>query len=84
MIGPRPDWVLHAACRHHPNPDLWYPDSNDHHGRQQAIAICRRCPVQHACTDHAEQQRECHGIWGGRSMNLETRKRALTIARTAL
>ncbi|WP_435111637.1 WhiB family transcriptional regulator [Nocardiopsis synnemataformans] len=32
---------------------------------EQAIALCRQCPVIAACLEHALNRAELHGVWGG-------------------
>jgi hypothetical protein len=42
------DWRLRAACRDHPlGADAWFADSP--HQREQAEAVCLRCPVIFDC-----------------------------------
>lgn len=63
---PRPDWHERAACRDHPEPDLWHSDAAGRPGKRlndRAKAVCRGCPVQAECLDAGLHQR--HGIWGG-------------------
>lgn len=72
--SPRPDWHEQAACRDHPEPDLWHCDRTGEPGRRinlRAKAVCRGCPVQAACLDAGLHQP--HGIWGG----LDPRERRL-------
>ena len=63
-------WRTRAACRG-PETALFFPPSNaerreDRDVREaRAKAICRQCPVQRECLDHAVQFGEAHGIWGG-------------------
>ena len=59
-------WHADAACREHPEPDLWHTETSGPLGRRltnRAKAICRRCPVQTTCL--AEHVAEPHGVWGG-------------------
>ena len=59
------------------DPDMWHPEKS--HGstyvtvvgdrESTAKSICRRCPVQPECLDHALTHREEYGIWGGMSPN---------------
>jgi len=63
-------WRTRAACRG-PETALFFLPSNterreDRDVREaRAKAICRQCPVQRECLDHAVQFGEAHGIWGG-------------------
>ena len=63
-------WRARAACRG-PETSLFFPPSNterreDRDQREaRAKAICRDCPVQRDCLDHALAVGEPHGIWGG-------------------
>lgn len=50
-----------AACTG--TPALW--DSALPQAEQQAVAICRTCPLQHACATHALTTPEPLGTWGG-------------------
>ena len=71
---PRPEWHLDAACRDHPEPDLWHSDATGVPGQRidaRAKAICRTCPVQLTCL--AENFNQPHGVWGG--MTADERRR---------
>jgi WhiB family redox-sensing transcriptional regulator len=58
------DWQSQALCRGL-NPDLFHP------GRGEDVeapkAICRQCPVQVECLEHALRYHERRGVWGGAS-----------------
>jgi len=64
------DWRIKAACRNHPDPDVFFPA-----GRtgtylltaQRAKDFCRPCPVRGACLDWAltHPHLTAHGVWGG-------------------
>lgn len=72
---PRPDWHLEAACRAHPEPDLWHGDATGKTGHRmtaRAKAVCSTCPVELRCL--AVHFFEPHGIWGGMT---EDERRAL-------
>ncbi len=58
----RPAWHGLAACqgRH----DLNFFPSRGEDG-QPARKLCAACPVADACLDHAIEQPEYFGIWGG-------------------
>lgn len=58
-------WRSRAACRDHPDPDMFFPNPTDVAGRQRAAVVCARCPVVTECLDGANQRRERHGVWGG-------------------
>jgi len=75
------DWMTDAACRDHPNPDLWFPElvppgpgavAYDH----EAKRICAECPVRAACRDFAVVNKIDHGMWGGLNPNQRRRRRA--------
>ncbi len=56
-------WRNDAACKGFPT-SWWYPERG--HGRDEAAKarqICRTCPVQAECLDHALGRLE-EGIWG--------------------
>jgi len=44
---------------------IFYPDPKDRKANQEAIAICKTCPVQLECLILALKRDEGHGIWGG-------------------
>lgn len=54
---PDPD---RAACRHHPDPDLWHEPGREH----TAKALCRGCPVVDRCRDWAIATKQTWGVWG--------------------
>jgi WhiB family redox-sensing transcriptional regulator len=56
-------WQAFAACAGKPV-DWWFPDNNGH---ARAYEICRSCPVQVDCLEHALTAPEKAGIWGGTS-----------------
>jgi WhiB family redox-sensing transcriptional regulator len=60
-------WMDSGACRDE-DPDLFFPVSAQGTGRTQALqalAVCRRCPVQRECLRYAVANRQRHGVWGG-------------------
>ena len=60
----RGEWLYLAACNSkHLDPAWWFDD--DPAGVAKALRVCRRCPVRPACLDHALDNREMVGIWGG-------------------
>lgn len=66
------NWRLHAACRH-TDPDTWFPTPGDNHTRNQALRICRACPVQQQCAQYAFHIDATEGIWGGLTPNQRSR-----------
>lgn len=58
-------WSEDAACRGHHNPDMWFPSSGGlSRWNLEAIQMCRSCPVQQPCLQHAVDT-HADGIWGG-------------------
>ena len=57
------DFMVKAACRNHPNPDMWFSPSPRE--RAAAEAICAVCPVAAACGDWAVEKESTDGIWSG-------------------
>ena len=59
-------WRLRAACLGR-SPNLWFPEGGAGNSRatQEALAICRSCPVSMQCAEYAVAQPELYGIWGG-------------------
>jgi WhiB family redox-sensing transcriptional regulator len=45
--------------------DLWYEDRSRH--TDQAVAICKECPVADLCLQWALTTGETWGIWGGKT-----------------
>lgn len=56
-------WHGHGLCRK--SPDLFYPERKDKEMAANAVAICMRCPVRQPCRQHALDEREQYGVWGG-------------------
>lgn len=75
---PPGEWADRSLCASHPNPELWFPERGA--SVAEAKAVCRVCPVQSECLDHAIRCGEKHGIWGGRSER--ERRRIRRAART--
>ncbi|TCP50110.1 WhiB family redox-sensing transcriptional regulator [Tamaricihabitans halophyticus] len=63
------DWQRYGACRGMDSELFFHPDAERGYARDRRIAqakqICRRCPVQPECRNHALTVREPFGIWGG-------------------
>ncbi|MFD0262395.1 WhiB family transcriptional regulator [Kitasatospora indigofera] len=57
-------WRLDAACSRHPEPDIFFsPPRLAAH--QDALELCKRCPVLLQCRDDAVECRVTDGIRGG-------------------
>lgn len=58
------EWGGRPACADH-DPELWHPLSERAtHQIARAKSICRGCPIQGSCLQHATRHAET-GIWGG-------------------
>lgn len=55
-------WAAFAACVGEFGPKFFPQTRAD---ERIALAICRTCPVQAECLDHAIEHKERHGVWGG-------------------
>ena len=67
-----------GACRGMPG-NWWHPspDADTTSTSEQAIAICSVCPVRVECLQHALDNHEKMGIWGGiKERRRETDRRA--------
>lgn len=65
MFGARPDWYDQAACAGK-GPDAFFPDGRRYDEQSTAaIAVCRTCPVRLDCLQHALNEGEDYGVWGG-------------------
>lgn len=62
------EWLDRAACKGHPNPEVFFPDKGECAKAREARAVCRTCPVQRECLAYAIEHNETNGIWGGISM----------------
>jgi WhiB family redox-sensing transcriptional regulator len=45
------------------DPDLFFPGPDE--DQEQALEVCRTCPVREECLEWALIARERYGIWGG-------------------
>ncbi|HUZ43364.1 MAG TPA: WhiB family transcriptional regulator [Acidimicrobiales bacterium] len=71
------DWTSRAACRGCPS-EKFFPATED--PAEAAKVICRGCPVQGPCLDHAMRYREA-GVWGGTTERERARIRRATPGR---
>ena len=58
-------WKRHAACAHHPEPELFYPDRKALGVICEAKQVCAVCPVSSECLLDALALGESNGIRGG-------------------
>lgn len=59
-------WAHRAACRNHPEPDLWFPTTSQPSDSYRARQICLGCPVRVDCTAYVLTTDDItDGIWGG-------------------
>ena len=63
------DWQSQAECRD-VNPDLFFSPESERGVRKRARetvakSLCRTCPVQTECRQHALKVGEPYGVWGG-------------------
>ena len=65
-------WRSEANCRNS-DPDMFFPESKDRRYAEEALAVCYGCEVKEDCLDHAIENDEKYGIWGG--MTPEARKK---------
>jgi WhiB family redox-sensing transcriptional regulator len=65
---PEPDlsWMDDAACKGM-DADLFFPERGDIHTTNAAKAVCRSCPARTQCLNHALDNHEGIGVWGGTS-----------------
>lgn len=55
-------WITQGACRGAPT-DLFFPEEPGE--AEEALQVCRRCPVRVDCADYALGIPGLEGIWGG-------------------
>jgi WhiB family transcriptional regulator, redox-sensing transcriptional regulator len=64
-------WIQDAACKTTPDPGFIAERTNNaaknHAMEKRPKEICRGCPVQFECLDHALKLPERGGIWGGKN-----------------
>lgn len=57
-------WMERAACGEYGAPSM-FPHEGDYQGIAEALAVCRKCPVQAECLKGALERGEQWGMWGG-------------------
>jgi len=63
---------LRPACSG-ADPELFFPEPSDRDKRNEAEALCRRCPVRDTCADLGELEQ--YGVWGGEDTEQRIRAR---------
>lgn len=58
------DWTTRAACRDHPDPEVFFPSGLDAHPSMGWRQYCDGCPVRLECRTFG-MENEGYGIWGG-------------------
>lgn len=83
-LPPFPEFVrrdgARAACAN-VEPELFWPMSYANEAEvERARAVCRRCPLQPDCAEHAIEHELDHGLWAGMTPDerrAERRRRGL-------
>jgi len=75
-------WMDDAVCREI-GPEMFFPETGEN--PQQARAVCRTCPVETQCLNHALTLEDSGvwnviGIWGGTSVKERARLRRSRVA----
>jgi len=84
---PDRDWMTKAACRNHPNPEVFFPSARDVHVRKEiaeAARICAACPVIEKCGQYRRDTESAWGIWGGDIVRTQAYGNTLAQDRTSL
>ena len=63
LVGGRPEWRDHAACRGMTT-SMFYPAAHDMAAVVAAKAVCARCPVTRECLDAAMAVAAYDDRWG--------------------
>jgi WhiB family redox-sensing transcriptional regulator len=56
------DWRLRALCAQ-TDPEAFFPEKGG--SARAALAVCAECPVRGECLNHALENDERFGVWGG-------------------
>lgn len=75
------DWIKQAACVENPQPELFF-DEDSNTSVHEAKIVCASCPVIAECRQHALDNNEPYGVWGGLTANerhrMKTKQRRTT------
>ncbi len=58
------NWRNKAKCRGS-DPDMFFPESKDKRYAEEALKVCYGCKVKEDCLNHAIENNEKYGVWGG-------------------
>ena len=58
------EWRADAACLGH-DPEIWFPEDGDEEIRDEAVRICRGCPVREECLEWSLAVDDHFAILGG-------------------
>lgn len=73
--------MVDGLCRQVDNGDLWFGEAGEN--QNEAIRVCRMCPVQQPCLEYAIANQEKWGVWGGKSVRARQDMRRQRNRRTA-
>jgi WhiB family transcriptional regulator, redox-sensing transcriptional regulator len=73
------DWERLALCAGQGHRGWWFPEDYKDEDAVRATAICRACPVAHACLDHALRISPVEGIWAGTTPRQRIRLRGMRL-----
>lgn len=62
LVGLIPSWTDEAICAQ-VEPDLWFPHAGEN--TNDPKQVCAGCPVRVKCLQHALDNDERWGVWGG-------------------
>ncbi len=66
-------WRQQAACQY-VEPTIFFPESVHVDAYNEAIEVCQRCPVRSECLQHATDNHESYGVWGGKLFERKWKK----------
>ena len=75
-------WQDQGACKGVTEHSIFFPNTTEEGWQAKqakAIAICRGCPVKEECLNHALQNDEHFGVWGGTTERGRRRIRSLRL-----
>jgi WhiB family redox-sensing transcriptional regulator len=73
-VRPVPEWHDRALCAQ-TDPEAFFPEKGG--SIRAAKRVCQACELRTECLEHAIENDEQHGIWGGLSVNERLRVTAV-------